>query len=451
MNMALPRGMCRHPRTGILWARKDVPKPLQAIIGQTSLQRTLETRDPSKARVVFHDVMRSFEARIANARAELAGRPKAFEPITISPEQFGISQEMMRAIYLSKPENQALAATQRMERKLVEAGLAQPEREASSMEELFARWKRERQPKPNSENEYRRAKDLFVKTSGDLPIAEYTPAHARAYKDAVLVLNAPKGKPLGFFTRVKWFSSVKTLFKLADDNELLTSNPFVKITLDRPKSAKKARREEWEIEELQALFDSPVYAEHERPKGGAGEASYWLPVLALYHGFRAGELCQLDTADVVKKSGIWCLSIRPSAEGADAKSVKTDTSIRVVPIHSAVIALGFLDYVKSLKGKKLFPKISVDSIGRWAGSWSKWFGRYRNGIGLGGRWRDSHSFRHGWKTAARGASIPKEIHDEITGHENGDVGSGYGKFPVPRLKEELEKITFDVSIPKWMA
>jgi hypothetical protein len=32
------------------------------------------------------------------------------------------------------------------------------------MEELFERWKTERQPKPNSENEYRRAKDLFVKT-----------------------------------------------------------------------------------------------------------------------------------------------------------------------------------------------------------------------------------------------------------------------------------------------
>lgn len=53
--------------------------------------------------------------------------------------------------------------------------------------------------------------------------------------------------------------------------------------------------------------------------------------------------------------------------------------------------------------------------------------------------------------SARGASIPKEIHDEITGHENGDVGSGYGKFPIPRLKEELEKIAFDVTIPKWKA
>jgi integrase len=121
----------------------------------------------------------------------------------------------------------------------------------------------------------------------------------------------------------------------------------------------------------------------------------------------------------------------------------------VVPIHSAVIALGFLDYVRTVKWPKLFPRIKVDSIGRWAGNWSKWFGRYRADIGLGGRWRDFHSFRHGFKSACRGAGIAKEVHDEISGHENGDVGSGYGHVPILRLKAELEKIAFDVSIPKW--
>jgi hypothetical protein len=280
-------------RGGKLWARKDVPLNLREIIGQTSLQQTLGTGDLNKARVVFHEVMRRFETRIANARAELESKPKGFEPITFTLEELGITQEQAEAyirVQQSKPEYQALAATQRMERKLVETGLSAPEPEATSVEDLFKRWVKERQPKLNSENEYRRAKDLFVKTNGDKPIAKYTPAHGRAYKDAVLELNAPNGKPLAHGTRVKWFSSVGTLFKLADDNELLTTNPFAKITLEKPKSAKKNRREEWKIEELQTLFDSPVYAERERPKGGAGEAAYWLPVLALYHGFRAGEL-----------------------------------------------------------------------------------------------------------------------------------------------------------------
>ena len=50
MKVALPRGMFR--RGGKLWARKDVPKPLREIIGQTSLQQTLGTGDVYRARVL---------------------------------------------------------------------------------------------------------------------------------------------------------------------------------------------------------------------------------------------------------------------------------------------------------------------------------------------------------------------------------------------------------------
>jgi integrase len=451
MKMALPRGMFR--RGGKLWARKDVPKPLREIVGQTSLQQTLGTSDVNRARVLFHDVMRRFEARIADARARLENQPTGSNPymLTIPLEHFGVSPEMEEAYreYLAmKPENQMRETAQRMERNLVEAGLVRATPEAVSMEDLFQRWIKEREPAPNSKNEYQRAKDLFVRLNTDKPIAEYTSTDARKYKDHVLEMNGPNGKPLAHGTRVKWFSSVKTLFTLADANDLLAQNPFTKITLQKLNRSKRSRREDWDIEELKTLFASPVYADHKRPKGGAGEASYWLPVLALYHGFRAGELCQLDKPDVVKRSGIWCLSIRPSDED-EAKSVKTDSSIRVVPLHSTVIALGFLDYVASVKGKKLFPKMKPDSIGRWAGSWSKWFGRYRHEIGLGGRWRDFHSLRGTWKTAARGARIDEEIHDEISGHDNGSVGRGYGKVPIPLLKAELDKIEFDVEIPKW--
>lgn len=449
MDMALPRGMFR--RGGRLWARKDVPGKLREIIGQTSLQQTLGTDDLNRARVIFHEVMRRFEARIADARARLENRSTG--ELVFTPEELGFTQEQAAAflrVQQANPEHQAKATADRIERKLIEAGLVTAEPEKTTMGELFERWVRERQPKPNSKAEYQRAKDLFVRLNTDRPIAEYTSADARKFKDAILEQNAPNGKPLSHSSRVKWFGSVKTLFKLADDNDLLAQNPFQKISLERPKRSSKSRREEWEIDELQILFASPVYIDRERPRGGAGEAAYWIPVLAVYHGFRAGELCQLDTGDVLQRSGIWCLSIRPSAEDAeDAKSVKTDNSIRMVPIHSAVIALGFLEYVKSIKGKKLFPNVQQDSIGRWAGNFSKWFGRYRKDIGLGGRWKDFHSFRHGWKTAARGAGVPKEVHDEITGHDSGDVGSGYGRVPIPTLKAELEKIRFDVNIPKW--
>jgi len=110
------------------------------------------------------------------------------------------------------------------------------------------------------------------------------------------------------------------------------------------------------------MFASPVYTTGKRPKAGDGEAAYWLPVLSLYYGHRQGELAQLDRADVVKKSGIWCLQVTETDEDLQEddrpKSVKTADSVRIVPLHSAVIALGFLDYVGTVKGKRLWPKIS---------------------------------------------------------------------------------------------
>jgi integrase len=451
MKMALPRGMFR--RGGKLWARKDVPRPLREILGQTSLQQTLGTGDLNRARVVFHEVMGRFEARIADAKAKVENKPTGFEQITISLEKLGISQEQAES-YLryqeSKPENQMRATAERIERKLVEAGLTAATPDPVSLEELFEQWNRERKPAVGSLMEFQRAKDAFKKLNGDLPIAEYKSSHARAWKDKVLGLTGPDGRPLAHATLVKWFGAVKTLFKLADRNDLLSANPFAKILLERPKRANANTREDWDTDELKTLFSSPVYVDRERPRGGAGEAAYWLPVLALYHGFRAGELCQLDRTDVVRKKGIWCVQVRPSSDDDDvAKSVKTSESIRIVPLHRAVIELEFLDYVATVKGKKLFPKIRPDARGRWSGPWSKWFGRYRRDLGLNARWTDFHSFRHTWKTAARAARIPKEYHDAITGHENGSIGDDYGNFPIPELKEQIDKISFDIAIPKW--
>ena len=137
----------------MLWARKDVPKELRAIIGKTSLQKSLGTGDLSKARVIFHEVMRGFEARIADARARLANEKlTGFQPLTftIPPEDLGMTPEMADAylhVQSMKPENQMRETARRMEQKLVEAGLVRATPEAVSMEELFERWVRERNPR----------------------------------------------------------------------------------------------------------------------------------------------------------------------------------------------------------------------------------------------------------------------------------------------------------------
>jgi integrase len=445
MKMALPRGMFRHHKTGMLWARKDVPRELRTIIGQTSLQRTLKTKELEQARAGFHSIMAGFEARIAQARKIAAGdREASHEPYSVA-----LTPDVLRWA-----QTQPQFVIQQFKRDMQQAKLINPPRELLSLDQLFEKWKAERKPSQNTAEEFLRALNQFRGNNGEHPITEYTAQHARAFKDAILAGRKPDGSQHAFQTQQKKFVGVKTIFAYADKNELLDQNPFAKVTLDRPKRAIETARQEWDHDQLRALFGSPVYASHKRPRGGAREASYWLPVLSLFHGARLGELCQLSLSDVVTKNGILSLSISPSwdDEHGQDKSTKTVASVRLVPLHRECIRLGFSEYVNGLRkqGKaKLFPAIKPDTKGRISGLWSKWFGRYRTEIGITTRYPDFHSFRHNWKSAARSADLPEDFHDQISGHDNKSVGRGYGKYPVERLKQSVDLIEYPVVIPVW--
>jgi len=413
--MAKPRGLFR--RGNVWWVRKDVPEKLRPIIGVTSRQYTLDTTDLREAIIRYHPMMAKIEKEFDDARRKLNGEaPAVDQPLIIRALGFDDQPVKMR----------------------------KSTKTPISLAEMFDKWVYEKKPTPNTEAEYRKAINDFIILNGKEPIAEYTVEHARAWKERVLKM------PRAQATMEKHFGAVGTIFRFADRNDYLDQNPFKKVQLERPKRAKVSRRQEWDIADLQKLFDTPVFKEGKR--FSYGDASFWLPVLSLFHGSRAGELCQLDRADVVNKNGVWCLALTLTSEddeNGSEKSLKTEESERIVPIHKRVLELGFLEYVRSSNAKKLFPHITPDSRGRWSGKFSKWFGRYRKKHGLGERWRDFHSLRHTWKSAARGARIPEDMHDAISGHDNASVGRSYGRFPEPELKAHINKIKFDLRIPKW--
>ena len=451
MQMALPTGMVRHPKTGMLWVRRDIPVALRPYFGgKTSLKKTLGTKDQKQAEGLFHFLMNEIAQRFEYARKLAAGDATAAAPVIqiyLTPEQ----QAQARALRMMTPQGQMEDALGKMNAKLEAAKLINPVAEALTLGELFTKWKTERKPAQSSILEYERSKDLFLKLNQVRPLADYTVQHARAWKDHVLAITR-EGKPLSFGTQIKIFGAVKTLFRYADRNEFLSADPFQRITLERPKRTKVAKRDDWEPDDLRMWFGSHIYKSDERPRGGGGEATYWLPILALFHGFRAGELCQLDRHDVITRNDVVCLRLAPSDEDDlhQGKSIKTEQSIRVVPVHRRVIALGFLEYVKSVKGRKLFPQIKPDSKGRWSGLFSKWFGRYRRSVGLKEGTKPFHAFRHTWKTAARSAGISEEIHDEISGHEKANEGRSYGSIPIKVLKAAVDSVDFDyVRIPTW--
>jgi len=77
----------------------------------------------------------------------------------------------------------------------------------------------------------------------------------------------------------------------------------------------REKRRDFDLPALEAIFGGSVYAGGERPQAGAGEAAYWIPLLALYTGARINELCQLHPGDVVQEAYVDAKGVSRSAWG----------------------------------------------------------------------------------------------------------------------------------------
>lgn len=84
----------------------------------------------------------------------------------------------------------------------------------------------------------------------------------------------------------------------------------------------------------------------------------WGSVLLLYTGARSSEISQLLREDVTQDdNGTWYLRMMKSKNGGRQKQFKTKSSIRSVPIHPDVIALGFLKFIERFKAEEpIFPE-----------------------------------------------------------------------------------------------
>ena len=98
------------------------------------------------------------------------------------------------------------------------------------------------------------------------------------------------------------------------------------------------------------------------------DGRYWVPVIALYAGMRSGEIIQLLKSDIRTEDGVTYFDISKweEEEAEEIKNLKTGSSYRRVPIHSAILALGFLDYVASRSKGRIFPDLKLGSDGTYS-------------------------------------------------------------------------------------
>lgn len=313
------------------------------------------------------------------------------------------------------------------------------------LRDVYERWKVSKPLSSDALNTCMRALVLYEEQTGNPALHLLTRAQGDSFR---AWLQQPERKTASK-TAYDRFTWVKTLLKYAyRDLEVISRHPWEGIELFKETTR---QRRPWNEEELQRLFGQDLFQEYKLPKDwNAGlDAAYWIPLLGLYSGARLSELAQLMTGDISITDNISTISISNTGEN---QQLKTTASIRTIPIHSELIRLGFLEYVRSLDGcntNRLWPKLSKRK-NKPGGYFSNWFGEYRASFGLKG-YPDFHCFRHTVRSQLGEAEVPEHVIDSILGHEiKGSTGTKvYTHRTLRTLKSAIELLKYEcVAIPK---
>jgi len=298
--------------------------------------------------------------------------------------------------------------------------------------DILDRWATERGVVPKGKDTHKAVAEWFYARTERKPVEQITRQDVLAFKDKLLA----EGQSVAN-TNMK-LSRLRTMLSWAYQNNLAPANVAEGISV-KVADRGKGRRLPFALDELQAIFASPVYAAGERPKGGKGEAAYWLPLLGLFTGARLEEIGQFRVSDVQRKEypdqdgemlASWFLHITEATDGrGQANRIKNAVSERLVPLHPELERLGFIAYVGKLKDQqgRVFPDLVPNIYGRLTAKWGEWFGPYmRTVCGITDKRKVFHSFRHTFKDYSRRAKMPEGIQRQLMGHAGKDVADDYG-------------------------
>lgn len=321
-----------------------------------------------------------------------------------------------------------------------------------TLEQLLNYWKLQANPALKTFNEAKKIIEKIAAQTEHKQASRVSKGDIVTYKDNVLSNGRSSG------TIGRHLILINAIFNLAVANDKLIANPAKGIKAPVEK-AKKKPRVPFSIDDLELIFASPVYTANHRPKGGAGEAAYWLPLLALWTGARLGEIGQLLVDDIAEDSGVKYIHITTESGNdedveAPQKTLKNNSSKRRVPIHPALMRCGFLEYVSSTKQaghSRLFPLLKSSPTRPLTAAFSQWFGNHkRKVLGITDKRKTFHSFRHGFKDACRECLIPIELHDKLTGHKSAaaygsSIGDGYGgeNYPIKPLSTAMQTLRYE--------
>ena len=201
----------------------------------------------------------------------------------------------------------------------------------------------------------------------------------------------------------------------------------------KKKGSGRGERARFSTDELRLLFNLPIWngCDGENSRLSPGEltfhdASYWGPMLALYHGPRREEYCGLLVSEVEADAEVPAIRIEPNF----VRGLKNADSKRRVPIHPELIRLGFLEYVAALKDighVLLFPELRAAAPSTPMGDVFDEAWQDMRVAAIPSAKEDGkvlHSLRHWCNNEMKQFGVAAEIRKDILGHTNAGTNEG---------------------------
>jgi integrase len=265
----------------------------------------------------------------------------------------------------------------------------------------------------------------------------------------------------------KKFSRISTLLKHAVKKNYIDQNPADSVITAVDTVRAKDKRDIFNDSDLNIIFSSTFFTAHKWRKNlhrrDAEAYRFWMFPLALFTGARQGELLQLEKQDVAQSDdGTWYIDIREEFDkvtGEKIRSTKNQNSIRQVPLSNALIEMGFLDFVKSVRSNALFSELTKkkngqDAAQKFLNAQLKRWGVHVKDV------KTFHSLRHTFVTQAIRHDIKPQHIGGITGHlskkdyiDVAEIANTYNKgFTLADLKKNVLDVIdhgLDLESIKW--
>ena len=262
-------------------------------------------------------------------------------------------------------------------------------------------------------------------------------------------------------TAIKYWNSVLGFFSWCEAELDLSPNPCAGLVIEKAKGEKARTPEPFSDEEFQAYLRTPLFQGRKsinRPNQPGSvqvrDGKWWLFVILMHTGMRPGEVSQLLAADFVFDAAIPHILVRATDDDdrpIPAKSVKNAASIRAVPLHPNLLALGLRDFVERRvvrhPNERVFSDFRLGAAGKYTEGVTQFATAHLKACGLHRPGRAAHVWRHVVINRLRSAGCPEEGITAIVGHAGKSMTSKYGgEYPLELKLKAITQLSYGLDV-----